>query len=92
MPKDNSSAYSKIDSFIAGLSPDERRYLYGAIESIIEGEDNGETEMPENDMEMAAEKSAPTPMGSEDDDMMSQSDTITIPKDDDTTDYDELFS
>lgn len=93
MPKDNPGAYRKIDAFIAGLSPDEQRYLYGAIESIIDGVDNGEIEMPENDVEVADnDMAASAPMGAEGDDMMAQSGTVKIPEDDDTADYDKMFN
>ena len=93
MPKDNPGAYRKIDEFIAGLSSDEQRYLYGAIEAIIEGADSGETAMPENDAEAAVDDmAAPAPMSGEDDDMMAQSGAVKIPKDDDTTDYDKMFN
>jgi hypothetical protein len=81
MPKDNPEAYNKIDKFIAGLNPDERRYLYGAIEAIVEASDNGET------MEEPGEMSTDMPEA----DMMAESPGPVVPEDDDTTDYDELF-
>lgn len=92
MPKDNPGAYRKIDSFIASLSPDEQRYLYGAVEAIIDGADNGEALMPEEDMEMAVDEAAPMPMSEEGDDMMADSGALKIPDDDDTTDYDKMFN
>lgn len=81
MPKDNPGAYDKIDRFIASLNQDEQRYLYGAIEAIVDADDNGET------MEESGEMSTGTP----EDDMMAESSVPAVPEDDDTTDYDELF-
>lgn len=92
MPKDNPGAYRKIDAFLASLSPDEQRYLYGAVEAIIDGADNGEAPMPEEAMEMAADETAPMLMSEEGSDMMAESGALKIPEDDDTTDYDKMFN
>lgn len=81
MPKDNPGAYNKIDRFIASLNPDEQRYLYGAIEAIVDAGDNGETMEEPGEMPPAAPEA----------DMMAESPGPVVPEDDDTTDYDELF-
>jgi hypothetical protein len=59
MPKDNPEAYRKIDEFFAGLSQEELKYAYGAIEAMMDDEsemqDSAEESMPEADTEMAAD-------------------------------------
>jgi len=47
MPQDNPEAYRKIDEFVAGLSPEEIKYAYGAIEAMM-GDESEEESMPED--------------------------------------------
>ena len=47
MPRDNPEAYRKIDEFVAGLSPEEIKYAYGAIEAMM-GDESEEESMPED--------------------------------------------
>ena len=47
MPRDNPDAYRKIDEFVAGLSPEEIKYAYGAIEAMM-GDESEEESMPED--------------------------------------------
>jgi hypothetical protein len=50
MPQDNPDAYRKIDEFVAGLSPDEVKYAYGAIEAMM-GDESEDESMPEDTMD-----------------------------------------
>ena len=49
MPRNNPEAYRKIDEFLAGLSPEEVKYAYGAIEAMM-GDESEEDAMAEDAM------------------------------------------